>query len=133
MIYRRESGFSVFFAHGEKKSPERLEIHTRIQKYIYSSQSTTHSAYTQKEGLIIDSYDRKWHYLTVGKYVSLDGYTLSRYCHMGDGVTIDLVEEVDTREEYHDDAQEIGTQQKAHDNHSDDYGCCDSVPFFSSF
>lgn len=52
---------------------------------------------------------------------------------MCDGMTIYLIEEVDTSKEYHDDTQEIGTEEEAHDHYRDDNSCCDSVPFFPSF
>lgn len=52
---------------------------------------------------------------------------------MSDRMTIDLVEEVDTSEEYDDDTEQIGTQQKAHNDHRNHYGCCNCVPFFTSF
>jgi len=59
MIYDRQRCFRIFFAHSEEKSPESLEVHTRIEKYIYRPESTTHRAYAQEEGFIIDSYDGK--------------------------------------------------------------------------
>lgn len=133
MIYHRERGFSILFAHSEEECSESVEIHTRIEKYVYRSQSTTHRAYTQEERLIIDSYDSKWFYLPIGKHISFYGDTFSRYGHMSDGVTIDLVEEIDTSEEYDDDTEEIRTEEEAHNHDCDDDSRCDRIPFFAPF
>lgn len=133
MIYHRERGFSILFAHSEEKRSESIEIHTRIEKYIYRSQSTTQCPYTQEERLIIDSYDSKWLYLSIGKHISLYSDTFSRYMYMRDRVTIDLVEEIDTGEEDDDDTQEIRTEEEAHNHHRDDDSRSDCIPFSASF
>lgn len=108
-------------------------IECRIEKYIESANSFALECKSENHRFVIDSDNPEWFHAIISIEYATQRDTIIIYNNIHHWMSIDVVEEIDARENHEHDTQEIFSDQKTHNRSCDNNRSSDSIPAFTSF